>query len=467
MPSYPLIVVGAGPAGGAAAVEAARLGVPVLVVDELPTPGGQLYRPLGRAFRPRHREASRVRRFRASLEAVADRVTFWGSATVCHLSPDRSLWIYRDGRILECRAEALIIATGAYDRSVPLPGWTLPGVMAAGGAQALLKAHGTLPGRRVLLSGVGPLEYALASHLVRAGAEVVALLDANPRAAMLRVLMRGWQHPPILADGLRSLLILRRAGVPILPQHVVTRIEGPEGVEGAGIAPVDDQWRPSGVDGPTVQVDSVVLGFGFVPASELGLLAGLEHTFDPTLGGWVPCRTERFEGTVPGIFVVGDGAGVRGGEQATLEGQIAGLAAAERLGNLFPGEARRLQRRPQRRLRALRPFTSALGELMAPRGGLATLMTPDTILCRCEEIPVSEVHAAVRLGGWDLNGVKRLTRIWMGLCQGRICGPPTLLLLGTLLGRKPEQCGPLTPRPPIRPLSLSALAAEAGREYRR
>jgi NADPH-dependent 2,4-dienoyl-CoA reductase/sulfur reductase-like enzyme len=373
-------VVGAGPAGMAAAAELARAGVAVHLYDENAPPG-----------RP------------------ADGVTLHGGAVVWGIFEGRTLAVWEAGRTALVRPGVLVLATGAHERPVPLPGWTLPGVATSGAD--------VLAGQRVVVAGASP-------HLPDLdAARVVAVLDAAA------------------ASGARTL----------------SRVLGTRHVEGVVTVGLDRDWRPVPGTEATIEADAVCLGFGRVPAIQLGVLAGCEHRHVAGAGGWVPVRSDTLETTVPGVYAAGDGAGIGGARLAETEGRIAGIAAATRLGALAPADAAARQR-------PLRDAVSALPRdclacRRVPR--LAALITPDTVLCRCESVTAAEVGEVLEEGAPDLAYVKRMTRAGMGLCQGRLCEAGLAAFFAHHTGQPAGALAPLSIRPPVRPVPLDVLAGLA------
>jgi len=453
-------VVGAGPAGLAAAAEAARHGLSVTLLDDNPLPGGQYYRQ-GPATRVPDGNRGHPRDARArELLSVVDhpRVTFLAGAVVWAAPEARTLAFSHAGRGHRLRAEVIVIAAGASDRAVPFPGWTLPGVLTAGGAQNLLKSQGVLPGRRALVAGTGPLLLVVADSLRRAGATVVEVVEAAP--------IRAWQAlprlalaPGLLRRGLAYRLGLQRARVPFRPGHTVIEARGRDEVAEAVVAPIDGDGRVDRARARTLAVDTVVVGFGLVPSTELTRLLGCRHEWQRARGGWIPWRSAELETSVPGVLVAGDGAGIGGVETAVLEGRLAGLVAAERLGRGTGAEVGAARGPLRRRLRRLARFREGIEAMHRPPPTFLSLLTPETTVCRCEEITAEQLDAAVARG-LPIDAVKAHTRATMGRCQGRNC-------LGTLadLVARARGCGPADlawprPRPPARPVRLGDLLGE-------
>jgi len=459
----PLLVIGGGPAGMAAAIEAARAGLACTLIDEAPRLGGQIYRQAPPGFRVRDaaalgRDYARGEALRAELAAAGERIEVLPNATVLGIWGREVTWGSGEmsGTI---PFERLVIAAGAYDRPVPFPGWTLPGVMTAGGAQGLVKTMHIRPGRRAVVAGTGPLLLVVANQLQKVGVEVVSVLEAGRPSWSPRAFGKVWRETGLLRDAWDYWRGLRRAGVPLVFNHTVFEAQGEREVESVTFGPVDPQtWRPIREQANTVDADLCVVGFGFVPNSELTELAGCYHEFVHDVGGWIPVRSSRMETTVPGVFVVGDGAGVAGALVAVEEGRVAGITVAEQAGLLRSVEADRCRAPSLERLRSLSRVREVLDEMSRIRPGLSELATPETLACRCEEVSIAEVDAALDAGARDLQAVKLLTRLGMGPCQGRNCCPSMGAHIANTLGCSAADVGRINPRPPVKPVTVGALA---------
>jgi D-hydroxyproline dehydrogenase subunit alpha len=461
-----LAVVGAGPAGLAAAAEAVELGLPVALIDAFAQPGGQYYKQtppeLGDTVLPDPHAPQLLAAVERKGARLLAGTSAWGLfPEACPEQSQRGdgylLCLYGPpGTPRRLHARTVVLAPGAYDRPVPFPGWTLPGVMTAGAALTLVKHQHILPGRRILLSGTGPLQLVLARHLLDAGAELAGVLDANPLP------WRGWRHAAAvwgqwarLREGWDSLRAMHKARAGIRWSHAVWRAEGDGCVEQAVIGPV--AGLPTGTPGETVTVDTICLGHGFAPATQLSCLAGCEHRYHPVQRAHVPLRDEWLQTTLRGLFVAGDGAGTGGKDVARLEGRLAGLGAARTLGRNVPlGQVAALRQALDRQRR----FAAVLDTLFPLSAHLADLWTDDTILCRCEEVTVGEVRRAIAEGATTVSAVRMWTRAGMGRCQGRMCGASVAELLAQELGLPAEAIGQATPRPPILPIPLEGLLEE-------
>jgi NADPH-dependent 2,4-dienoyl-CoA reductase/sulfur reductase-like enzyme len=463
-----VVIVGAGPAGVAAAIALAEAGLTPLLVDENPRPGGQIYRqpPLTLLTGSAAPGSSSTRRGAALLtrfRALRDSMEYIPGAVAWGLFSERRLAVTHSGDSQLIDAEHLILATGAYEYLPPFPGWTLPGVMTPGGAQTLAKTMNVLPGRRVLVAGTGPFLLVVAEQLQRAGVKVLGVVEMAPAIEALRVLPGLLTHPGLFWEGAKYLIRLRRTGIPVYRGHLLIEANGDGGVREAVFAPCDAEGRPDRSRCKTVRVDTICAGYGFVPRIQLAQLAGCELVYEEPRGGWIPRRDGDLRTSVPGIWVAGDGGGVSGALAAEAEGSRVGLAVARRLGALTEQAWRTRSASIDRQLSRLRRFRDALERLHRLRRGLETLASPGTLVCRCEELTRAEVETGITSGGTDVRTLKVMTRLGMGPCQGLMCWPATSRMIAACSGRTVEAAGPASVRPPIGPVSVSALCG-LGRE---
>jgi NADPH-dependent 2,4-dienoyl-CoA reductase/sulfur reductase-like enzyme len=454
-----LAIIGAGPAGLAAAAVAARAGVHVTLVDESPYLGGQFLK--GADLRDHIGPVSKTeQQARELLDGMADlgvdflpQTVVWAvdGSRLALVGPEGSTWL---------QAKTAITAPGARERVLPFPGWTLPGVMALGGIQILVKAHGVLPGKKVLLAGSGPLLLATAEQLSRKGAQVVAVLEAAHIIRWPRFAGNVWGNWDRLREGSYYFREILRRGVPYRTGYTVSRVFGQDRVEGVSITHLDMRGNPIPSSQYEVAVDAVGIGFGLIPNTELTRLWGCEHEYDSSKGGWVPVVNKTMETSVPGVFAAGELVGSAGAQAALITGQIAGLAAATRLGYLHPSTLSGALRDQSLPLLRAQRFGKMLNGLFAPQSGLDSLAKNDTILCRCEDVSVGQVKTAIQLGLTNLNSLKNGLRVGQGLCQGRTCGPLLSRLIAKETGKSPAEAGVLKIRPPLKPVALGALAGE-------
>jgi D-hydroxyproline dehydrogenase subunit alpha len=455
-------VVGAGPAGLAAATEALAHGARVVLLDEAPRPGGQIYRQahpaLGDGAFAEAGERGRKHDILARFQAIAPSVDYRPDANVYALFANGELH-YAQGETTEVlRPDAVILATGVREMAIPFPGWTTPGVMFAGGAQAILKSQGVLPGKQAVVAGCGPLPVVVAAQLLRAGGNVNALALLHPLREMLGDPLALWHGRRIVHEGLRYGLTIMRAGVQRLSGHVPVRAIGKDQLEAVVLALVDHDGHVVAGTEREIACDLLALNYGFAANSELAALAGAEMRFEAESGGWLPVADAFGRTSVPGVFVAGDGAGVRGALVAEAEGQIVGAAAASAADDVGSDAMRADLGAALDRRRRHQAFQHAVRATLRVPRGLWGIATDDTIVCRCENIPVREIRAAFASGHSSLNAVKRNVRTGMGWCGGRTCLRAVAALGELHAGIPPSTI--MTPRPMARPVTFGALAAQ-------
>lgn len=452
-----LAVLGAGPAGVAAALEADALGLKVVLLDEAPAAGGQVHRAPS-AGETANEDGRAGAALRAAL--AASRVTVLPGRRVWMLEPGFSLAAIGPAGPERIAAPRLIVAAGAMERHIPTPGWTLPGVMGLAAATILLKAEGMLPGRAVVVAGAGPLLYLVAAKILAGGGRVAAVVDAQPRSAWLRAGRALMARRDLALQGLGWMAKLRLAGVPLLAGHAVTAIEGEGRAARVRIAPLDADGRPRAAPERIVEADAVCLGYGLVPATEATRLLGATHRFDMEAGGWVPVLDRWQASDVAGLFVAGDGAGIAGAAAAPLSGRLAAIGAARHAGRLGETDASRRAATLAAGLAKARHFGRAMTALSTPQAGLLAAMTDATPLCRCEGVTRATAAAAIDAGATTLVELKAATRCGMGPCGGRMCGEAAAMLMAERTGRPRAAIPPATARPPLRPVPIAALAGD-------
>jgi NADPH-dependent 2,4-dienoyl-CoA reductase/sulfur reductase-like enzyme len=459
-----IAVIGAGPAGLAAAVTAAAAGPRVALVDAAPRPGGQYYRHRPAAPEDGAHESPVFAGLRERLDAVAylpgHRVWHIEPGFVVHALASEAGEAGEAGeRAVTIRAARLVLAPGAYDRALPFPGWELPGVLTAGAAQALIKGSGVTPGARAVVAGTGPFLLPVAAGLAAAGSTVAGVFEANRPFGFGAALAR---HPDRLAEGAGYLAALARARVPYMMGRTVIAAHGDDSVAAVTVARLDIAWRPIAGTERRVECDTVAVGYGFTPQLELPLQVGCATGMaaDGTLVVDVDAAQRT---SVPGVYAAGEVTGIGGAQLALVEGELAGRAAALSAGAAAAtsADAKGVRRLLARR-RRLRAFAAALRAAYAVRPGWPAWLRADTVICRCEEVPYERLTTAADLGATDPRAVKLLSRAGMGWCQGRVCGHATAALTAVATGRAPaagDLLG-LAQRPIAQPIRLGDLAEE-------
>jgi thioredoxin reductase/bacterioferritin-associated ferredoxin len=450
--SYDIVVIGAGPAGLAATAFASGAGLSTLLLDENAGPGGQVWRAIASTpVTERDRlgadywaGADLVQAVQSSSAEIIHRATVW--------SLDRNLevGVSVGGASAFIKARRVILATGALERPFPIPGWTLPGVMSAGAAQTMLKSSGLVPDGRTVIAGQGPLLWLLAAQILRLGGRIDRILDTTERRNYLAALPHAFAFmtSPYLAKGLAMMREVR-AKVPVL--------SGISELAAAGDGRLATVTYAAGGRRETIPAELLLLHQGVVPNVNLAMAAGIEHRWDDRQLCWSPVLDDNSNTSVEGIAIAGDGAGIAGAEAAVFRGRIAARAAVQ---VLTPEAAASLA--PTATLRA------DLARAERGRAFLDTLFRParqfriplgDTIVCRCEEVTANDILDAVAIGATGPNQLKAYRRTGMGPCQGRLCGLTVTELMAQARGKNPQEIGYYRLRAPVKPITLSELAA--------
>lgn len=449
---YDVVVIGAGPAGLAAAATSAEAGLTTLLLDENIGPGGQVFRAISSTPMTDRNHlgadywagADLVQSLRASSAEVIHRATVWS------LDRNLDLAVSIGGASAFVKAKRVILATGALERPFPIPGWTLPGVMTAGAAQTVLKSSALVPDGRTVIAGQGPLLWLLAAQILRLGGRIDRILDTTGRGNYFAALPHAFAFltSPYFTKGL-SMMREVKAKVQV--------ISGVTELAASGDGQLASVSYVAGGKRETLPADLLLLHQGVVPNVNLAMSADVEHRWDDLQLCWSPVLDASGNSSVPGIAIAGDGAGIGGVNAAVVRGRIAARAAVEALAAAAAA-----------RLPAMATLHADLARAERGRVFLDTLFRPppqfripsgDTIVCRCEEVTAKDILDSVAIGATGPNQLKAYRRAGMGPCQGRLCGLTVTELMAQARGKTPQEIGYYRLRAPVKPITLAELAA--------
>ncbi len=450
-----LLIIGAGPAGMSAAIAARRYGLDVLVVDEQPAPGGQIWRGIEQVAQTARAEIL-GEAYLAGLDVAkafrASGARYEPGTQVWQLEKGPRAFMTREGVASAVDADAILLATGAQERPVPFPGWTLPGVMTVGAGQILLKSSDQIPDAPVWIAGSGPLPLLYAIQLLKAGGQIAGYLDTTPKGrafAALPQLAKALAAPAELAKGLSWLTTLKRQ----------TRYIGNvSGIEAHGSDRLEQiTFTTRGGKTETVDAEMLLVHEGVIPTIHPTLALGCEHDWNRAQDCYAPKLDAWGETTETGVYVAGDGAGIGGAIAACHRGELAAIGIAAKAGRLTAQEAES----------AVQPIRAALAKALKIRPFLDTYYRPrkavfsppdKALACRCEEVTAQTVRTLAANGYRDPNQIKTFTRAGMGPCQGRQCNYTVAAILAEATGKTVPDLGLYRVRPPFKPLTLGELS---------
>lgn len=460
----PIVIVGAGSAGLKAAVTLARHGIETVVVDENSSMGGAVARQppaltsIGargdRIPRPPTEHAAAL--FREVEEFRSHIHLRLGVQVLGSVAPG-SLALLCEGKVQQLNYRQLIVCSGCHERAQPFPGWTLPGVMTVGGVQLQLKAGLVRPGKSIVVAGTGPLLPVAAKQLVEAGVNVLGVFESGRRADLFRRPLDLAQAPELLIEGVKCLAFLRKHKVPVKFGWGIVAARGSHAVEEAIVAPYDANWHADPTRALTLATDNLAVGYGFVSRSQICSQLGCTMEWHPVASGEAPVRDNWLRTSVQNVYAGGDSAGVYGAYTASAEGQIAALGCLIDAGKISETQAEIEAKSARRQLNRLQRFRHAFGPFSGIRPGLLSLPAANTTVCRCENVALRDLDTAITRGAKTMIQLKMATRVGMGDCQGKLCGPFCREYLANKTEQSIEAVGALRPRFPLAPLPFSAM----------
>ncbi|AZE22962.1 cyanide-forming glycine dehydrogenase subunit HcnB [Pseudomonas chlororaphis] len=453
------LIVGGGPAGMAAAIELAEHGVRSTLIDEASRLGGVVYRgPLRDGVQldylgPRYCEA--LAKLHGAFSDCEQMIDVRLNHRVVGAEGKGSLILLdADEQLQEVAYPQLLLAAGCHERSVPFPGWTLPGVMLLGGLQLQIKSGVVKPRGPVVIAGTGPLLPLVACQLHASGAHVAAVYEACTFGRIAKESLALLNKPQLFLDGLSMLAYLKLHRIPMHYGWGVVEAQGADGLESVSVAPYSARWEPDLSRQQQVAAQTLAVGYGFIPRTQLSQQMGLNHGFSHD--GYLRATANVWQqSSEPHIHLAGDMGGIRGGEAAMLTGRIAALSILMQRDVLSSEAALERRQKYQNKLASITRFRAAVDRYTERGTGQIELPAADTLICRCEHATRGDIDRALEQGVQDMASLKMRTRVSMGDCQGRMCVGYCSDRLRQATGR--QDVGWLRPRFPLDPIPFSAF----------
>ncbi len=457
-------IVGAGIGGLEAAIKCREKGLDVWIIDERPAPGGQYYKQPSPAIlksdlNPWTLEGKELIQKARDLGCkILSGALVWRANKI---GDDIELSIFYGGEAFYLCPEHLVIATGAYDEPYPMPGWTLPGVMTVGGIQSLITSYGTVPKSPIVLCGNGPLLLQVASEIIDSGAKVSAVVSASgtPFSLLPHYFGTLWNNPELTIQGAKYLAKLIKNKVPLITNHIAVSVLGDEEASGVVIAPVDVYGKADLSQQREIKAETVGIGYGFTPSTELARQLGCEHTVsEDEKFNLFAKRNMCGESSISNVYIVGDCGSINASKVAKAQGKLAGISILEQMNieHGFDVEKVDAVKQYEKNMR----FQEHVNKIFYARPDFLSFCDDNTYICRCEEVTIGKLKKIIEDGVHDLGAIKRLTRIGMGRCQGRYCLQNVAKVLELMTGKKIAADKYIIPQAPLKPIPIAALTVE-------
>ncbi|BBN80857.1 hydrogen cyanide synthase subunit HcnB [Pseudoalteromonas sp. A25] len=455
---HPVVIVGAGPSGTAAAAQLGKLGINSVVVEEASKIGGVIYRgPLRDSDDLPHLDDNLKRAMdalRTRYSAQQHHIEFLTQTRVLGPEGQNKLLLNKENTLSSIEYQELILATGCHERSVPFPGWQLPGVMLLGGVQLQIKSGLVKPGTRMALVGTGPLLPLVACQLHKAGVDVAGVYEASQFNKLAKEAIALLNKPKLTLSGLSMMAYLKKHDIPFYYGWGIVQAQGNETLQRMAVAPYNECWQANLKHTKTIDVDAIGVGYGFVSRSQLAMLLGAKHQYSQVCG-YVPTLDQWQKSSLENTYIVGDANGLLGADAAIFEGQIAAIHIAQKRNKISPKEAEQLAGKVHRKLERIKRFRCGFDRFSARQFGLLELPKEDTVVCRCEQATRGQIDQAIEQGAKDITSLKMRTRIGMGDCQGKTCTSYAIDRLhhaGFI-----DNIGTVKPRFPLDPIPFTLL----------
>ena len=453
---YDVIVIGAGPSGVSSAINCAKKGLKVLIVDSNSSTGGQIYRAPPETYKSNSQkklEENEIQK-KLSIEVKKFKIETAYDHTVWQVSPGFKVNAFNDTSTIQWQTKSLIIATGTYEKIIPFEGWTIPGVIGLAACTVMLKAHHFIPSKKIILAGNGPLLMLVAYYIIQFGGKVDAIVDTSSKLDWISSTLSLITNPKNFKDGIKWIFKIFLNRVPIYSKSSIEKaIEVDDGIK------VTIKNLKTGKKKNIVS-ETIAVGHGLIPSTDITRLLRAKHIYNEQKGGWI-AKVDRFlRSSVKGVYLAGDGAGVSGALAASDKGLLASSALLYDEKIISEKEFNQYTHKIQKKLDKYEIFAKAISKLNSIPKKLIENIDNGTIICRCEDVTKNEILKAVDQGAKDINQIKSWTRFGMGPCQGRTCQYAVAKIVAEYLNSEIKDLGYLTGRSPIRPVPLDRVLGD-------
>ena len=459
---YDIIVIGAGPSGVAASLTSALNGAKVLIVDSSFDTGGQVYKPPPDTFQEIKKNYSteiKIQKYHKKLlEEHGVHIAL--EHTVWQVSKGFQIYAFNNrNKKISWKCKTLIVATGTYERIIPFPGWTSPGVIGLAASTTLLKSHRVLPGYNTIVAGCGPLLAVVASGIIRAGGHVKAVIDLNGPFSWFSSISSMLTNPSSLIQGIGWLKDIIFSRTPIYFNSTVKEVINHKNELEINITKINSKGLINTENIIKINADSLCIGHGLIPSLDILTILGVKKFFDFQSASWLAKTDKYFQTSVNNLYIVGDGAGISGAVPAYEKGLLAGHSASLNLNFISHKYFQRITKKIFVKLKKFEKFGKSMAKLMTPPSSLIQNITDDTIICRCEDIKRGEIEKAIKSGAIEINQLKAWTRCGMGPCQGRTCEDTIARIMADHVGDR-QTVGMFARKIPIKPIPMDCAVGD-------
>ena len=452
---YDVIVIGAGPSGVSSAINCAKKGLTVLIVDLNSNTGGQIYRAPPKTYKnvSKKLEENEIQK-NLSDQIKKYKIETAYNHTVWQVSPGFKVNAFNETSTIEWQSKSLIIATGTYEKIIPFEGWTIPGVIGLAACTVIIKAHHFIPSKKIILAGNGPLLMLVAYYIIKFGGKIDAIVDTSSKIDWIKSTLSLMTNPKNFRDGIKWVFKILLNRIPIYSNSTIEKAFEVDG----GIKVILRNLKT----GKTKNIisETIAIGHGLIPSTDITRLLRADHIYDEQKGGWI-AKVDRFlRSSVSGVYLAGDGAGISGALAASDKGLLASLALLFDKKIITQNEFDHDSHKILKKLDKYDMFAKAISKLNSTPKKLIKNIENGTVICRCEDITKGEILRAVDQGARDINQIKSWTRLGMGPCQGRTCQYSTSKIVAEYLNCEIDDLGYLAGRSPIRPVPLDRVIGD-------